>query len=347
MSRLRLLLVLLMLPFTSACVPSLGADTITVTALFPSASGLFVGNDVGVLGVSVGKITDIDPEGVQVRVTMQIAADQAVPSDVGAVIAARSVATDRYVELTPVYDSGPKLRDGDSIGLERTRTPVEFDEVLEALNTFATGIAGSKESTDAIRRLIESGSAALDGRGDLFNSTVTDLADAVTSVSGQRGDISATLRSLDQLIGTIALNQQTARTFIDQVSRVSGQLDDQRVDFRTALRALDRAVTTVAAFAVDHRNEIVDAIGGTSTLMKTMLSRQRELTSILETFPLALQNLRLAAAGERIPVRVAFSVLLPFGDEISQICESLPLGLCGLISGTDPTPAPSPRGARP
>ena len=48
--------------------------------------------------------------------------------------------------------------------------------------------------------------------------------------------------------------------------------------------------------------------------MKTMLSRQRELTEILEVFPLALQNLRLAAAGERIPVRVAFSVLLPFGE---------------------------------
>ena len=188
---------------TGGCVPGVvGGGRITVTAYFPDTSGLFVGNDVGILGVTVGKITDIDPEGERVKVTLEVDDEHDVPADVGAVVVARSVATDRYVELTPVYDSGPTLGDGDVIPVERTRTPVDFDQVLGALNTFATGIAGSGKSKKAIRRLINSGARALDGRGQLVSDTVTDLADAVGSVSGQREDLSATIRSLDTLVAT-------------------------------------------------------------------------------------------------------------------------------------------------
>jgi len=318
----------------------------TVTAYFPDTAGLFVGNDVGVLGVSIGKITEIEPEGSQVKVTMEVDTDHDIPADAGAVVVARSVATDRYVELTPVYDSGPTLGDGDDIPIERTRTPVDFDDVLEALNTFATGIAGSQESKAAIRRLINSGADALEGRGELVNSTITDLARAVGSVSDQRGDISATIRSLDTLVGTIALNEATTRTFIKQVTRAADLLADERVNFRAALRGLDRAVLTVAQFAVDHRDQIVEVVTSGSKVMRTILSRQQDLEEVLEVFPLALQNLRLAGAGDRLPVRVPPTVLLPFGEQIEQMCEQLPLGLCDLISGTDPVGPSSPNSQR-
>ncbi|MDE0778615.1 MCE family protein [Nocardioides sp.] len=341
----RLLLVATMVAvaaLTGGCVPGVvGGDRMRVTAYFPDTSGLFVGNDVGILGVPVGTITDIDPQGAQVKVTLEVDEEYDVPVDVGAVVVARSVATDRYVELTPVYDSGPTLGDGDVIPVERTRTPVDFDQVLGALNTFATGIAGSGRSRKAIRRLVDSGARALDGRGALVNDTVTDLADAVGSVSGQREDLSATIRSLDTLVATIAANDRTARRFIDQVAEAVDLLDDERLDFRAALRALDDAVRTVAAFAVDHRDEIVEVVDGGSKVMRTILSRQRDLAEILEVFPLALENLQLTVDGDRIPVRVPPTALLPLGDQIDQLCQSLPLGLCDLISGTDPTDRPS------
>ena len=108
---LRLLVVLATLVGLSGCTPVLGG-TMTVTALMADSAGLFVGNDVGVLGVPVGKVTSIKPEGTHVRVTMSIDSDQPVPADAGAVVVARSVATDRYVELTPVYHSGPRMKDG-------------------------------------------------------------------------------------------------------------------------------------------------------------------------------------------------------------------------------------------
>ncbi len=194
--RIRLLLVAVVVAALSTCLagcmPSNPLeDTHTVTAYFPDSAGLFVGNDVGVLGVPIGKITEIEPAGIEVKVTMEIDADRAIPADAGAVVVARSVATDRYVELTPVYAGGPKLGDGAEIARDKTVTPVDFDDVLEALNTFATGIAGSKQGTKAIQDIINNGEAAFRGNGKLFNDTVKSLAEAVAGVSGQREDLSA------------------------------------------------------------------------------------------------------------------------------------------------------------
>ena len=170
---LRLLLVGVLVFLTTGCIPdAVRGDKITVTAYFTDSAGVFVGNDVGVLGVPVGKITDIEPEGDRVKVTLEINADQPVPADAGAVVVARSVATDRYVELTPVYDGGAKLQDGAEIAADRTASPVDFDQVLEAINEFATGIAGSKKTTKAVKRFIDSGAAALEGTGGLANRSI-------------------------------------------------------------------------------------------------------------------------------------------------------------------------------
>lgn len=337
-ARFRLAVVILSLLLTSACgIPGLGGDDkMTMTAYFTDTAGLFIGNDVGILGVTIGKITEIEPEGDKVKVTLEVEGDHKIPADVGAMVVARSVATDRYVELAPVYTGGATMQDGGQIPVDRTQTPVDFDQVLEALNTFATGIAGSKESRDAVRRIINDGSAALDGNGQLLNDTITDLAGAAGDVSGQREDVSAVIRSLDGLVATLATNEQTTREFIGQVSEAADLLDDEKVDFRRALRNLDRTVATIASFAVDHRDEIVQVLDSSKGVMRNIDSRQRDLTEILEVFPLALQNLQRAGAGDRLPVRIDPRTLLPLGQQLIQLCESLPLALCDLISGTDP-----------
>jgi len=312
-------------------------DRITVTAYFSDSAGLFVGNDVGVLGVPVGEITDIEPEGDQVKVTLEIDADQDVPADAGAVVVARSVATDRYVELTPVYSGGAKLEDGAKIETDRTRTPVDFDEVLETINDFATGIAGSKKTTNAVKRFINSGAAALQGTGELANKSIRELAQAVSTMSGQRKDFAATIVSLDILVGSIAENDDTVREFIDQVADASTLLADERGNFRSALRALDRAVTVVARFAVDNRDEVVDTFENATEVFKTMLGKRKSLTEILRVMPVTLENLmRLPVASGRIPTRVDPLVIAPLGNDLRKLCQMLPLGLCDLLSGTDP-----------
>lgn len=330
---LRMVVLAVGLVFTSACNAVPGADgTMTVTAYFEDSAGLFVGNDVGILGVVVGEITEIEPAGDRVRVTMEIDDEHEVPADAGAVVVARSVATDRYVELTPVYRKGPTLADGDEIGIRRTRTPVDFDRVLASLNEFATGIAGSKRTTRAIERFIDAGTGALKGNGPLLNQTVHSVQQGVNGLHAQRDDLAATLRSLDVLLAAVSANEATARTFIRQVTEASDLLAAERGNFRTALRSLDHAVTIVAQFAVDNREAIVESLDGSTRLMRTVLGKQRQLSEILRVMPLTLQNLQLARDGDRLPVVLDPVALDPLGGVLRQVCDSLPRDICELLT---------------
>ena len=312
-----------------------GSGTITVTAYFPDSAGLFVGNDVGVLGVPVGRVTGIEPQGRKVKVTLEVDRDHPVPADAGAVVVARSVATDRYVELTPVYDAGPRLADGGQIPLDRTRTPVEFDEVLEAVNDFATGISGSEAASQAVRRIVDSGAAALAGQGQQLHRTIDALGGAATIVDGQKDDLVGTITSLDTLVRRINDNQATVRTFIKQVAAASELLASQREEFRAALRSLDRAVTTVAEFSATNRGQIVKTLDASSTLMRTVTGKQQQVGELLEVLPLVLQNLQRADNGGTLPARMDPLVLAPLGSTLTKLCGQLPLHLCDVLDGTN------------
>jgi len=99
---------------------------------FQDAVGLFVGNDVAVLGLKVGSVTAIRAEGTHVLVDMSIDPGVKLPANVGAVTMSPSVVTDRRVELTPVFRGGPTMRDGDLIPMDRTHVPVEIDRLFTA-----------------------------------------------------------------------------------------------------------------------------------------------------------------------------------------------------------------------
>ena len=140
---------LMTLQLGGCCLVDGGSRTVTV--MFADTAGLFEGNDVGVLGVRVGKVTEIEPDGDAVRVTLTIDdPDVRFPERANAAVVARSVATDRYVEVTPVYAGGPQLRDGATIPLDRTVTPVDFDQVLASVDKLGRGLVDNPKATQSL-----------------------------------------------------------------------------------------------------------------------------------------------------------------------------------------------------
>ncbi len=114
----------------------------TITAQFDNGAGLYEGNTVAVLGIPVGKITRIEPKGLYVEVTMEVDSGIDLPADAQAVAVSTSVLTDRHVELTPVYSGGDKLAPDAVLGLDRTKTPVEFDRLLAMADNLSIELQG-------------------------------------------------------------------------------------------------------------------------------------------------------------------------------------------------------------
>ena len=81
----------------------------TLTVEFPSAVSIFKGSEVRVMGVKIGEVTSVVPEGDRVRVRLQYDEQYRLPMDAKAAIVMPTLVADRFVQIAPAYTEGPAL----------------------------------------------------------------------------------------------------------------------------------------------------------------------------------------------------------------------------------------------
>lgn len=264
----------------------------TVTAYFPSAVGLYDNSDVRVLGVRVGRVTEVRPVGDQVRVRLEVDEDVAVPADAKAAVVIPTLVADRYVQLTPAYTGGERMTDGAVIPAERTAVPVEIGGVYQALNrlTRALGPKGANRE-GALSELLRVGADNLRGNGALINRMITDLSAASSTLAGSREDLFGTLTKLQRFTSTLAASDGDMRRFINQLAEVSGFLADDRAKLRAALREASVALGTLADFIRDNRSALDANVEKIASISQVLVNQRAALAELLDVAPSATNNL--------------------------------------------------------
>ena len=116
------------------------ATTNSVTAYFTQTLALYEGDDVQIMGVRVGSIDSIVPDGDKMKVTFHYDDKYKVPADATASILNPSLVASRTIQLAPPYTGGPVLEDGAVLGLDRTQVPVEYDDLRNSINRLLTDL---------------------------------------------------------------------------------------------------------------------------------------------------------------------------------------------------------------
>jgi phospholipid/cholesterol/gamma-HCH transport system substrate-binding protein len=270
-------------------------ETVRVTAYFPRTVGIYPGSDVRVLGVRIGEVAEIEPEGHRVRVVLEYDAEREVPAGAQAAIINSSVVSDRYVQLLPVYRKGPVLRDGDVIPEARTAVPVELDRIFDSLHTTAEALGPDGANEDgSLARLLGVSAQTLEGQGDDIHRTVEDLSKAVTTLSDGRGDLFGTVRNLQVFTAALAADDESVRTFTGTLAEVAGQLAGEREDLALALKHLATALGDVADFVKDNKKSLTANVKGLSKVTKVLVTQRAALEELLEVAPTGLSNLQNA-----------------------------------------------------
>ncbi len=134
------LLVLLVLLVVAGYIGYHRVTNTRLTAYFATTTGLYNGDPVRVLGVNVGHVTSITPRSGDVKVEMDVDRSVKIPVDARAVVVAQSLVSGRFIQLTPVYSSGPQMTDGTDIPMERTAVPMEWDQVKQQLQRLTDAV---------------------------------------------------------------------------------------------------------------------------------------------------------------------------------------------------------------
>jgi virulence factor Mce-like protein len=270
-------------------------ETKTVTAHFSRAVSVYEGSQVRVLGVPIGEVTAVVPEGNSVRVEMEYAAEHKVPADAQAVIVTPTLVADRFVQLTPAWTGGAVMADGADIELPETGTPVELDRIYSSLRDLSEALGPNGVNADgSLDTLLEAGAGALDGQGARGNRMIRDMAQAAGTFGRGSGELFGTVEHLSELTRVLAENDAVVTRFIRDLSSASSQLSGERQELRAMLAALASAVSEVETFVRDHRGQLrgnVDALG---EIAGVLAAEKESLALALEKGPLGAGNLAIA-----------------------------------------------------
>lgn len=327
----------------------------TATVYFTEAKGLYVGDDVVMMGVPIGEVTEITPEPDQVRVDVAYDSDYQIPAHAQAILASPSLVSVRQIAFTPPYAGGPALADGAVIPASRTRIPVEWDAIKQQLNQLAAALGpDGANAKGSLSRLLETSAANLKGQGTSINETVHALSDAMVTLADNRSDVFGTVRNLDVFVRALAASDEQVRQFNGRLADVSGVLADNREELGTALRRITRAFTDLQGFLKENRGELRQTVEDLEPLAGMLAGSRQKLADALHLAPHALSNLyniydpisgaatgTMSAANMQAPGTMICSALFSLGGSPDD-CQAALAPLAEMLTSSPPPIGVSP-----
>jgi phospholipid/cholesterol/gamma-HCH transport system substrate-binding protein len=320
--RTPLVLLLAVAMFATACSGLRSGGDYVVRAELARSFNLFPGSPVKVLGVNVGQITDIEvPEGAQhVEVIMRISGDVDVPADTSAIVIPASLLGERYVQLG-AYTEGSRLEDGAVIPIDRTEVPFEFDEVLQGLEDFVSGLDGPE-----VGRFVANLAETLEGQGDQLGRTIDSASDAIGVLKDNDEELVELASQLADLNATLGSRDQELAALLQDFDLVAASLVNDRGDIDAALRGLVRVTGELGGLLEVNRGRLEDDI---EVLTRVGRTAQRNLDNVSTAI---LSSAELFRHAERIIDRERG--FLPLQDQLFALVPVVTEGIIFRIQGT-------------
>jgi virulence factor Mce-like protein len=322
------------------------ADPYELTAVFESANNLKPRSQVRVAGVNVGKVTNVETiaDSGAARVTMEVT-DSALPIHEDAELKIRPnlfLEGNFFVDVHPGSPSSPELESGEVIPSQQTATPVQFGQILAALQS---------DTRRDLQVLLREYSSALDkGGAEALNRSIEYWEDAYKNTAiaseatlGQQPDrdIQRLIRGQAKTFRGLARNEQALQSLVTNFNTTAAAFAREDVALEQTIPALDE-VLRVGTPALRSLNSALpslrafarDALPGTRSSGPTidaslpfirqarLLVQQSELRGLAADLRSAvpdLVQLQQGAVGFFEQTRLLSScqnqVLLPFATE--------------------------------
>ncbi|MEO8814754.1 MAG: MlaD family protein [Mycobacterium sp.] len=235
-------------------IPSLvGVGRYTLYAELPRSGGLYRTANVTYRGVTIGKVTGLEPTRRGARVTMSIDDAYPIPADASANVHSVSAIGEQYVDLVSTGDGSPDphayLRDGQTI--TRTTVPSAIGPALDAADRSLSvlprdKIAGLLRETSqavgglgpALQRLVDAtGAIAADFKGSIndIDDIIAQAAPIIDSQADSGAAIARWAVNLNTLAAQTAQQDQALRSILANAAPTAEQVTATFTDVGEAL----------------------------------------------------------------------------------------------------------------
>src|SRR5690606_16359761 len=223
------------------------------------------------------------------RVTMTVDDSVIVLADAKAVVIAQSLVSARFVQLTPVYAGGPELADGATIPVERTASPVEWDQIKTELMRLSEALGPEElDPKGSLGRFIDTGAENLEGNGDTIRATLRELSETMDTLSEGRSDLFSTVRNLQTFVSVLSSSNEQIVQFGGRLASVSDVLAQSSDQLGVSLSELNIAVGDVQRFVQDNRAGLTESVQRLADATEVLARKRPEIERVLHSGPTSL-----------------------------------------------------------
>jgi phospholipid/cholesterol/gamma-HCH transport system substrate-binding protein len=270
------------------------------------AAGLVENNAIKIAGVSVGRIEKVSVDHDTAVLTLQVDADVVLHTDARAIVRAKSLLGEKYLQIDPGELDSPVLADGARI--ENVDVPFEIDEVLNALQPILGGedsIAASLAPLAGQLNDMLRDARGLDGKPPVItreqiDQIVDDLTKTTASVRRMTEQNEAGVAELVK-DGNVLVDRANELLADPRVNRTIGNVESITSELDEKLPALldraDKALAEVEKLAAivdeDKRKKIATIIDDASVATANLRKITEELQGVSKYVGPLVKNLAL------------------------------------------------------
>jgi phospholipid/cholesterol/gamma-HCH transport system substrate-binding protein len=253
---------------------------------FTEATTLAQQSDVRISGVSVGKVEKIQlsPDHRHALATLDIDPAYApLPASTRAILRAKTLLGEAYIELAPGDRSGPKLAEDATLPVAQVAPTVKLDEILRTFD---------EPTRVAFQTWMQNAAPAINGRGQ-------DLGNAIA-------ELQPTFAAFDNVFRTLDTQQQAVSQLFRNGSVTFDALQGRRRDLAGLINDADQVFRVTG-----RRNQ---ELADTFRVFPTFLDESRATVERLRTFSQTTDPLMrrlIPVAGQLSPTLVQFRRLAP------------------------------------
>lgn len=241
-------------------------------ALMSDVTGLNVGDQVKLAGVTVGQVTGITTRRGQAYVSFGVNHQVRLPVDTEVGIRWHNVLGQKFLYLYPSGDSVPYLAAGSTIPASHDEGDADLGEFLNALgpviqsinpaeaNAFVQGVLGGLQGNlDQVGALVDNAATVSDTVGNLqlqVGQVIDNLSAVIGSLGGRSQDLQQVVSNLATISSALASRNDTLDAVIGNFGKVAGDFSQLLSNNRGNLDTIISSLQTVASVLHAHRSDL-------------------------------------------------------------------------------------------
>jgi len=294
-----------------------------VIGYFDNANGIFVGDDVVILGVPVGKVDKIEPQPERVKISFWFDDKYKVPADAKAVILSPNLVTIRAIQLTPAYSGGSVMADGAELPLTRTAVPVEWDDLRAQLEKLTDTLQPTQPGgVSTLGSFIDTAAANLHGQGADIRDAVIKLSQAVSALADHSGDLFGTFKNLAALVSALRDSGSLLRQLNQNLAAVTRVFANDPNEVANLFSALNEIAAKSTNFLAENREALGTSSDKLASLTSALVESLDDVKQALHIGPHVFQNVLNIYQ----PANLAFTGVLAgqnFANPVQFLCSAV------------------------